>query len=155
MASGDDDANECLIEAYRGRLRQLIVVDRVLDHIHFIEPEQKDQIRQKARTEGNFVAVDLLITSVLKKPRDLGWFRVFVDALENSGCDSAAQYMQRNPPKPEVEAENDYCVKLIELLSPSLVDMKTEDVCVHCLAEGLISREDSEFVSMKMSCQIS
>lgn len=151
MASDNDDVYERLIEDYRGRLRERIVVDPVLDHILFIDKDQKDQIRQKARTESNLAAADHLITAVLKKPRDPGWFRAFVDALEQSGCESAAEYMQMNPPRPEVEAENDYCVKLIDLLSPSLVDMKTEDVCVHCLSKGLINRDDSEIVSMKLS----
>ncbi|KAF1382506.1 hypothetical protein PFLUV_G00144490 [Perca fluviatilis] len=50
------------------------------------------------------------------------------------------------PPRPEVEAENDTCVKLIQLLSPSLVEMPTEEVRLHCFSKGLISQEDSDII---------
>ncbi|XP_039674378.1 interferon-induced helicase C domain-containing protein 1 isoform X2 [Perca fluviatilis] len=145
MASDDDDVNVGLIEVYRHRLRDLIVVDPVLDHLDFIEYDQKEQIRQKARTDGNIAATNLLISAVIKKPHNLGWFTAFVDALKHSGCYSAAEYMQV-PPRPEVEAENDTCVKLIQLLSPSLVEMPTEEVRLHCFSKGLISQEDSDII---------
>ncbi|XP_034742416.1 interferon-induced helicase C domain-containing protein 1 [Etheostoma cragini] len=149
MASDEDDVKEGLIEVYRRRLRELIVVDRVLDHLHFLKCDQKELIRQKARTDGNIAATDLLITAVLKKPHTPGWFRAFVDALEHSGCKHAAKYLQINPPEPEVEAENDYCVKLIQLLSPSLVEMQTDEVCLHCFSKGLISQEDSDLIKSR------
>uniref|UniRef100_A0A8C9ZIM6 RNA helicase n=1 Tax=Sander lucioperca TaxID=283035 RepID=A0A8C9ZIM6_SANLU len=144
MASDDDDVNERLIEVYWQRLRELIVVDRVLDHLEFIEYDQKEQIRQKARTDGDIAATNLLISAVIKKPHTLGWFTAFVDALKHSGCYAAAEYMQVNPPRPEVEAENDTCVKLIQLLSPSLVEMQTKEVCLHCFSKGLLTQEDSD-----------
>lgn len=108
MAS-DNENEECesLIEHYRQRLRELIRVDQVLDHIDFIEIGQKEQIKQKARNEGNPKAADQLISAVLKKPHDDGWFMTFVDALKHAGCECAAEYMQSNPPEPAVEAEND------------------------------------------------
>lgn len=146
MASDDDDVNERLIEVYWQRLRELIVVDRVLDHLEFIEYDQKEQIRQKARTDGDIAATNLLISAVIKKPHTLGWFTAFVDALKHSGCYAAAEYMQVNPPRPEVEAENDTCVKLIQLLSPSLVEMQTKEVCLHCFSKGLLTQEDSDVV---------
>lgn len=145
----DDDVNERLIEDYRPRLRCLIVVDRVLDHLPDMDTDQRDQIRQKARTDGDPAATDLLISAVLKKPHADGWFRAFVDALSNSGCESAAEYMQVSPPDPKLEAENDYCVKLVNLLSPSLVDMKTDDVCFHCFSKELITQDDSELIKRK------
>uniref|UniRef100_A0A8C9ZH70 RNA helicase n=1 Tax=Sander lucioperca TaxID=283035 RepID=A0A8C9ZH70_SANLU len=146
MASDDDDVNERLIEVYWQRLRELIVVDRVLDHLEFIEYDQKEQIRQKARTDGDIAATNLLISAVIKKPHTLGWFTAFVDALKHSGCYAAAEYMQVNPPRPEVEAENDTCVKLIQLLSPSLVEMQTKEVCLHCFSKGLLTQEDSDVI---------
>ncbi|XP_028446434.1 interferon-induced helicase C domain-containing protein 1 [Perca flavescens] len=146
MASDDDDVSVGLIEVYRHRLQELIVVDRVLDYLEFIEYDQKEQIRQKAKTDGDIAATNLLISAVIKKPHTLGWFTAFVDALKHSGCHSAAEYMQVNPPRPEVEAENDTCVKLIHLLSPSLVEMPTEEVRLHCFSKGLISQEDSELI---------
>ncbi|XP_040003698.1 interferon-induced helicase C domain-containing protein 1 [Xiphias gladius] len=153
MASETDETWEGLIEDFRPRLRERIVVEQVLDHIHFVAADQKEQIRQRARTEGNIAAADLLITAVLKKPHTPGWFRAFVDALLNSGCDYAADCMQVNLPKPEEEAENDYCVRLIRLLSPSLVGMKTQEVCLHCFSEGLLTEEDSEIVKTEITAR--
>ncbi|XP_044072913.1 interferon-induced helicase C domain-containing protein 1 [Siniperca chuatsi] len=146
MTSDNDDVNERLIENFRPRLREHIVVERVLDYLHCIEADQNEQIRQKARNDGNLAAVDLLISAVLKKPHTKGWFRAFVDALVHSGCEYAADYIQVNLPKPEVEAENDCCVQLIQILSPSLVDMKTDEVYVHCFAQGLITQDDVEII---------
>uniref|UniRef100_A0A3Q3JZG7 RNA helicase n=2 Tax=Monopterus albus TaxID=43700 RepID=A0A3Q3JZG7_MONAL len=122
------------------------MVEQVLDHIHFIEPEVREQIKQKATTEGDRSAVDILIGAVLKKPHSPGWFTAFVDALLHSGCEHAADYLQQNLPKPEVEADNDCCVRLIEILYPSLVDMKTDEVYPHCLAKTLLTHNDAEII---------
>nr|AHX37214.1 melanoma differentiation-associated protein 5 [Oplegnathus fasciatus] len=146
MASDNDDENERFIENFRPRLRACIEVERVLDYMPFIETDDKERIRQKARTECNSTAVGVLIDTVLKTPHTLGWFRAFVDALVQSGSDRAADYMQTNLPEPEVEAENDSCVRLIELLSPTLVDMQTAEVCMHCVSEGLLTDDDSEII---------
>lgn len=147
MASDKDEELERLIEDFRPRLRELIIVEQVLDHLHFIESDQKESIRQKARTEGDQMAANVLISAVIKKPHSPGWFTAFVDALVNSGCESAADYIKDNPPKPEVEAGNDCCVRLIQILYPSLVGMNTEEVCVLCYSEGLLNGEDLEIVS--------
>nr|XP_019945214.1 PREDICTED: interferon-induced helicase C domain-containing protein 1 [Paralichthys olivaceus] len=146
MASAEDEAWESFIGDIRPRLKELVVVERLLDHVHFIGPEQKEHIRQRARAEGDRAAADLLIDAVTRRPHSLGWFRAFVDALASSGCDYAADIMQEKLPKPDVEAENDQCVRLIQILSPGLVGMKTEEVCLHCLSRGLITAEDSEII---------
>ncbi|XP_059199130.1 interferon-induced helicase C domain-containing protein 1 [Centropristis striata] len=146
MASDKDDINVRLIEYYGPRLRRLVVVDQVLDHYLELEPDVKEQIRQKHAAVGNSAAVDLLISAVIKKPHKPGWFRTFVDALTHAGCVFAADYIQVKAPEPEVEAENDYCVNLIQLLSPKLMDMNTDVVCDHCFSEGLITQADSELI---------
>uniref|UniRef100_A0A673CYX2 RNA helicase n=1 Tax=Sphaeramia orbicularis TaxID=375764 RepID=A0A673CYX2_9TELE len=146
MESDNDEIKERLIEDFRPRLKQHISVEPVLDYILFIENDQKELIRQKAKTEGDPAAANLLITAVLKKPHSPGWFKEFVDALSNAGCQLAADYMQDNLPEPEVEAENDTCVRLIRILIPSLLDMNTNQVCPHCSAKDLITQEDSEIV---------
>ncbi|XP_022596472.1 interferon-induced helicase C domain-containing protein 1 isoform X1 [Seriola dumerili] len=151
MASDNDETWETLIEDFRPRLRELVVVERVLDHVHFIEKEQKEQIRQKARSEGNIAAVELLINAVVKKPHTLGWFRAFVDALQNGGCEYAADCMECKLPGPEEEAENDYCVRLIQVLSPGLLSMKTDDVCEHCYSEELLTHEDYEIIRAEIA----
>ncbi|XP_034430093.1 interferon-induced helicase C domain-containing protein 1 [Hippoglossus hippoglossus] len=144
MASPADEAWESFIGDIRPRLKELVVVEPLLDHVHFIGPEQKELILQRARREGDRAAADLLIDAVIRRPHPAGWFRAFVDALVKSGCDYAADIIQAGLPEPEVEAENDEYVRLIQILSPSLVQMKTDEVCVHCLAEGLVTEEDSE-----------
>uniref|UniRef100_A0AAQ4QQZ4 RNA helicase n=1 Tax=Gasterosteus aculeatus aculeatus TaxID=481459 RepID=A0AAQ4QQZ4_GASAC len=145
MESESDEVKERLIESFTPRIRRLIAVNRVLDHMHSLEPGLKERIRQRAATDGDSAAAGDLISAVLKKPRAAGWFRAFVDALLHSGCESAADYIQ-TPPEPEVEAENDYCVMLVELLSPSLVDMKTDVVCHECFSQGLINQDDDEII---------
>uniref|UniRef100_A0A673CUP4 RNA helicase n=1 Tax=Sphaeramia orbicularis TaxID=375764 RepID=A0A673CUP4_9TELE len=147
MESDNDEIKERLIEDFRPRLKQHISVEPVLDYILFIENDQKELIRQKAKTEGDPAAANLLITAVLKKPHSPGWFKEFVDALSNAGCQLAADYMQDNLPEPEVEAENDTCVRLIRILIPSLLDMNTNQVCPHCSAKDLITQEDSEIIT--------
>lgn len=148
MAADSDEIHERLIEYFMPRLRTLIVVQQVLEYLDFIEPEQKERIKQTNTSSGNLAAAAALITVVTQKPHQAGWFRAFVDALERSGCGYAADYIQNKIPEPEVEAENDYCVRLIQLLSPSLVDMKTSAVCVHCLSQEMITEDDRENVSV-------
>lgn len=147
MTSDSDEIKERLIDDLRPRLCGLIVVQQVLDRLHIIGADQKEKIRQKEATEGNLAAAGLLLDAVIKKPRDQGWFQAFVDALEQSGCEHAADYIQVKLPEPEVEAENDYYVKLVHLMVPSLVDMKTETVCMHCASQNLITDADREIVS--------
>lgn len=147
MAADSDEIHERLIE-YLPRLRNLIVVQQVLDYLDFIKPDQKERIRQTNTSCGNLAAADALIKAVIQKPHEVGWFRAFVDALERSGCGYAADYIQNKIPEPEVEAENDYCIRLIQLLSPSLVDMTTSVVSVHCLSEKIITEDDHENVSI-------
>lgn len=149
MAADSDEIYERLIDYFKPRLRNLIVVQQVLDLLDCIEPDQKERIRQRSKNEGNPAAVDALLTAVTQKPHQVGWFRAFVDALECSGCGHAADYIQNKLPEPEVEAENDSCVKLIQILSPSLVDMKTSAVCVQCLSKEIITEEDAAVVSVK------
>lgn len=147
MASDSDELNVRLIEDFTPRLRELVKVDQVLIYLHSIEADQKERILKKAENDGSQAAVDLLLTAVTKKPHAPGWFRAFVDALEQSGCQYAADYMQLNIPEPEVEKENYYSVKLIQLLAPSLMDMKTEVVRVQCLSAELLTVQDAEIVS--------
>ncbi|XP_077392113.1 interferon-induced helicase C domain-containing protein 1 isoform X2 [Festucalex cinctus] len=133
-----------LIESFRPRLRTYVAVVPVLDHLHFLEPEQKERIRQRATTDGNSAAVDLLLDAVLRDPQPEGFFQAFVDALSNAKCRQAANYVQGKLPEPEVEAENDYCMRMIDILVPSLVDMSTEEVCTCCFSRKLITQDDKD-----------
>lgn len=151
MVADSDEIHERLIQCFQARLRNLIVVQQVLDMLDFIKPDQKERIRQKNINDGNLAAADALVTAVIQKPHQSGWFSAFVDALERSGCGYAANYIQNKIPEPEVEAENDYCVRLIQILSPSLADMKTAVVRVHCLSQHMITEDDAEIVSISSS----
>uniref|UniRef100_A0A8C7IDA2 RNA helicase n=1 Tax=Oncorhynchus kisutch TaxID=8019 RepID=A0A8C7IDA2_ONCKI len=145
--AADKDANISLIEDLRPRLRKLIEIEFVLDHLNFLDNDNKDLIRTKARKESNLKAVDLLIDTIIRiRPLPKGWFREFVDALSAGGCKHAATYVEDSPPCPALEAENDNCVRLIELLSPSLLGMKTTDVCWDCFSKGILTIEDREII---------
>lgn len=148
MAADSDEIHEGLITCFTPRLRNLIMVQHVLDLLDFIKPDQKERVKQTNTSHGNVAAAEALITAVTQKPHQPGWFRAFVDALERSGCGLAADYIQNKIPETEVEAENDYCVRLIQLLSSSLVDMKTSQVCLHCVSQDLITEDDIENVSI-------
>lgn len=148
MADDSDKIHERLITYFTPRLKKLIVVQQVLDFLDFITPDQKERIKQTNTSHGNLAAAEALINAVVQTPHQAGWFRAFVDALERSGCRLAADYIQNKIPEPEVEADNDYCIRLIQLFSSSLVDMKTTEVCVHCLSQELITEDDRENVSI-------
>uniref|UniRef100_A0A8C5NHH9 RNA helicase n=1 Tax=Gouania willdenowi TaxID=441366 RepID=A0A8C5NHH9_GOUWI len=149
MASESDEKQVQLIEFFRSRLCQYIDVEQVVDRIQFIDREQKEKIRQKAKNDGNLSAVTLLLTAVQKKPHSLGWFRDFVDALHHGGSGFAADYLEQKLPDPEEEAENDTCVKFIELLAPDLTDMKTEVVALECMSQKLLTQEEFDRVKAK------
>uniref|UniRef100_A0A671XW09 RNA helicase n=1 Tax=Sparus aurata TaxID=8175 RepID=A0A671XW09_SPAAU len=146
MASDNDDMYVSLIEGFRPRLRELIMVQQVLVHLHFIDNEQKERITKKVTNEGNQAAAELLIDAVIRKPHSPGWFRAFVVALEEAGCERAADYIQDKLPEPEVEAENDYFVNLVQLMYPRLMGMQTKEVLVHCLSQKLLTQADGEII---------
>ncbi|XP_061649242.1 interferon-induced helicase C domain-containing protein 1 [Phyllopteryx taeniolatus] len=145
MASDQDDLiKENLIESFLPRLRVYVAVEPVIDHLHFLEAELKERVRQRARTDGNSAAVDVLVDAVLRKPHPEGWFQGFVDALSNAECKQAADYMRGKLPDAEVEAENDNCMRMIDILVPSLVDMSTKELCVQCFVHKLITWDDKD-----------
>nr|XP_006636679.1 PREDICTED: interferon-induced helicase C domain-containing protein 1 [Lepisosteus oculatus] len=134
-------------DCFRNRIRRLIQVEPVLDHISFIEREQKEMIIEKAKNAGNIRAADLLLDTIInRKPRPVGWYREFVNALRLGGCKHAAVYVDPDElPAPSLEAENDHCIHLIELLVPNLVDkMKTTDVSLCCYTLDILTTEDKE-----------
>ena len=149
----DDSLIWLISECFRNTLRRLIRIEPVLDHITFLEREQKERIITKARNECNQSAVDLLIDTIVSKARQPGWSREFVQALSSAGCSYAAQIVETETlASPSLEAENDCCVHLITLLGPSLLDMKTTDVCDACFQGNLITDEDRQNVSDVREC---
>lgn len=149
---GDDLIHENLIESFRPRLRTYVAVQPVLDLLHFLEPEEKERVRQRARNDGNSAAVDVLVGAVLRKPHPAGWFQAFVDALSNAECRQAADYLRQKLPDPEVEAKNDNCMRMIDILVPSLVGMSTKQVCLLCFSRKLITKDDQDEVSTRLDC---
>uniref|UniRef100_A0AAY4BGU7 RNA helicase n=1 Tax=Denticeps clupeoides TaxID=299321 RepID=A0AAY4BGU7_9TELE len=132
------------IELFRNRLRTLIVVEPVLDLLDFVPDEDKQRIRATLTQKGDICAADALLDAVIRGPRPPGWFVGFVAALETAGCGHAAKYAANEPPSAALEAENDNCVRLINLLQLSLVQMKTRDVCHRCHDRGRLTDEDRQ-----------
>ncbi|XP_063068158.1 interferon-induced helicase C domain-containing protein 1-like isoform X2 [Engraulis encrasicolus] len=149
----DDHLIWMIGECFRNNLRLLIRIEPVLDHITFIPRDQKERIMTKARNEGNSDAVNALIDTIVKGPRPPGWSREFIDALSSAGCTYAALIVDTDTlPTPSLQAENDYCVQLIMILSPSLLKMKTTDVCEGCYAKNLVSEDDKQNILAATSC---
>nr|XP_057937908.1 interferon-induced helicase C domain-containing protein 1 [Doryrhamphus excisus] len=142
----DDVMKENLIDSFRPRLKVFISVEPVLDRLHIISADQREFLRQMAKTDGNSAAVDALISAVLRKPHPEGWFQAFVDALCNAGCQQAANYMMVKLPRPEVEEQNDHCMRMIDILVPSLLDMDTKVVCTLCFSRELITKDDMDII---------
>lgn len=142
-----EDLAKKTIECFRNRLKQLIQVRPVLDTLDFLTNEQKESIKAKEQNEGNLKAVEVLLHEIIYKTYPDGWFRTFITALEISGCKQAANYMDNKFPSPVMEAENDICIKLIDLLQLTLVTMKTNDVCEACYQRNILTHEDCENVS--------
>uniref|UniRef100_A0AAR2KXZ6 RNA helicase n=1 Tax=Pygocentrus nattereri TaxID=42514 RepID=A0AAR2KXZ6_PYGNA len=132
------------LNCFRNRLRSLILVEPVLGQVHFLSTEQKELIRAKLQSEGNLRAADLFLHEVTNKDYPEGWFRELLTALEGAGCKEAANYMENNPPSPSAEAENDNCIRLINLLQLTLINMKTRDVCQSCFQRSILTEEDRQ-----------
>ena len=142
----DSDAvREGLIEVVKPKLINLIKAEQVVDFIHFLTPEQKEQILGAGR---GFACARRLITEVLRKPHTLGWFRTFLDALVQAECTKAAQYLdEAQMVSAETEAEDEQYSKLLQLLYPSIVDkIDVDNVCNHCYSAKIISEADMEEV---------
>lgn len=155
MSCDQDAETRHVLGCFRDRLKRLIQVEPLLDLLHFLEPDRKDRIKAKFREEGDITAAAFLIDEIIhSKNYARGWSRELIAALETVGCRHAAKYVLNSPPEPTEEAENDSCVRLIDLLQLTLVSMKTGDVCAHCRALGLLTLEDQENVSNTPSYQI-
>ncbi|XP_062389982.1 interferon-induced helicase C domain-containing protein 1 [Sardina pilchardus] len=144
MSSSCEEENIGLIEIFKNRLRRLILVDPLLDRLHFIEEDDKESIRATVQNKGNLAAADQLLDKIVKGPRTEGWFNQLIDGLETVGCKHAANYINNNPPTPSLEAENDNCVRMIQLLQSTLETMKTRDVCTSCHTMDILTDEDRE-----------
>ncbi|XP_048390897.1 interferon-induced helicase C domain-containing protein 1 isoform X2 [Stegostoma tigrinum] len=137
-----------LIDCFRSRLVAIIQVDPVLDLITFMQEADKEEIRAMKLQKGNQAAVNLLLTKITRKPPAVGWFGEFVTALMEGGCSHAVEYIRFDGDtgiSPSLEAQNDLEVKLIEVLSPTLIDkLKPFEISVHCFTSGILSQDDVE-----------
>ncbi|GCB71300.1 hypothetical protein scyTo_0010971 [Scyliorhinus torazame] len=149
MSCSDPDLDEqrlSLIECLRNRLTAIILVEPVLDFIKFMEEADIEEIRARKVQMGNRAAAHLLLTKIQTKPRARGWFGEFVTALRQGGCPHAADYVnldRDNGISPTLEAQNDLEVKLIDILSPSLIDKLTpSEVTMHCYFKEILIQDD-------------
>ncbi|XP_010205233.2 interferon-induced helicase C domain-containing protein 1 isoform X1 [Colius striatus] len=135
-----------MISCFRPRLKQFIRVQPVLDCLPSLSAEDKEKVRAAAQQRGEVEGAEELLRAVERGPRGCGWFHEFLKALEESGCDLAACYM--NPslsqlPSPAEEADHDLCVHLVQLLHRTLVErMRAVQVAEKCLQMDILQDED-------------
>ncbi|XP_030310481.1 interferon-induced helicase C domain-containing protein 1 isoform X1 [Calypte anna] len=135
-----------MISCFRPRIKQVIRVQPVLDHLLSLSTEEKEKVRAAALQRGEVEGAEELLRAVERGPRGCGWFHEFLQALEHAGCSLAACYV--NPslshlPSPAQEADHDLCVHLVQLLHATLVDkMQTIQVAEKCLQMGIFHDED-------------
>uniref|UniRef100_A0A8C3CW93 RNA helicase n=1 Tax=Cairina moschata TaxID=8855 RepID=A0A8C3CW93_CAIMO len=144
--------DECflyMISCFRPRLKQYIQVLPVLDRLPSLSLEEKEKVRVAAEQRGAVEGAEELLRAVERGPRGQGWFPEFVQALENSGCDLAARYVNPSQlPSPTEEADHDLCVQLVQLLHATLVDkMQARQVAEMCLQMNIFQEEDLERIS--------
>lgn len=153
MTTADENGLWLIRDCFMNKLKHLIRVEPVLDFITFIQPEDKETIRRTAKEKGDISAAELLLQSIVNKPRSDGWLREFVTALESAGCKHAAKYVDPSElPPPSLEATNDYCTRLIELLAPDLVDkMNAKDVAFRCYTLNILTQEDNEKITAEVT----
>ncbi|XP_033900308.3 interferon-induced helicase C domain-containing protein 1 isoform X1 [Acipenser ruthenus] len=153
MTTSDENGLWLIRDCFMNKLKHLIRVEPVLDFITFIQPEDKETIRRTAKEKGDISAAELLLQTIVNKPRSDGWLREFVTALESAGCKYAAKYVDPSElPPPSLEATNDYCTRLIELLAPDLVDkMNAKDVAFRCYAQNILTQEDKEKITAEVT----
>uniref|UniRef100_UPI00398F3DE4 interferon-induced helicase C domain-containing protein 1 n=1 Tax=Pristiophorus japonicus TaxID=55135 RepID=UPI00398F3DE4 len=149
MSSSDPDREQqrlALIECFRNRLVAIIPVESVLDFIKFMEEADLEEIRATKAQMGNRAANHLLISKIIQKPPSPGWFAEFVTALKEVGCYHAAEYIDPeagNLITPSLEAHNDEEVQLINILSPTLIDMlQPREVSMYCFADQILTIDD-------------
>ncbi|XP_072435571.1 interferon-induced helicase C domain-containing protein 1 isoform X2 [Chiloscyllium punctatum] len=137
-----------LIDCFRNRLVATIQVEPVLDFITFMGEAEKEEIRAMKLQKGNQAAVNLLLTKITRQPPAAGWFGEFITALTEGGCSHAAEYVRLDTDhgiSPSLEAQNDLEVKLIDILSPSLIDkLLPFDISVHCFTSSILTQDDVE-----------
>uniref|UniRef100_A0A8C8SDI9 RNA helicase n=1 Tax=Pelusios castaneus TaxID=367368 RepID=A0A8C8SDI9_9SAUR len=142
-----------LISCFRPRLQQLIQVAPVLDHLTLLSPQEIERTRLVAAQQGEAQAAAELLNAVVRGSRSQGLVQEFLTALRLGGNHVAAAYV--NPslselPSPAEEADNDLCVKLVQLLCGTVLDnMRTMQVTNKCLEKGLFLQEDRERIYAK------
>ncbi|XP_041117899.1 interferon-induced helicase C domain-containing protein 1 isoform X2 [Polyodon spathula] len=153
MTTADENGLWLIMNCFMNKLKHLIRVEPVLDFITFIQPEDKEAIRHTAKEKGDICAAELLLQTIVTKPHIEGWLREFVTALESAGCKHAAKYVDPSElPPPSLEATNDYCTRLIELLAPDLVEkMNTKDVVFRCYTLNILTQEDNEKITAEVT----
>ncbi|TRY66182.1 hypothetical protein DNTS_028295 [Danionella cerebrum] len=128
MRSEQDEETLHILRCFKDRLKGLIRVVPVMDALDFLKPETKERIKARFDNQGDISAADHLIEDIINGDYDPGWSRTLITALETGGCMNAARYVMNSPPEPREEAENDDCIRLIDLLHLSLVTMKTVEI---------------------------
>ncbi|XP_053327005.1 interferon-induced helicase C domain-containing protein 1 [Spea bombifrons] len=144
----NEEVNLYMIRVFRTRLIRTIQVIPVLDHLTFLDIEIKSRVKTVAENQGNPEAARLLLDLIENGRRALGWFEEFVRALKETECTQAALYLvPEELPTPSLEAKNDECEQLIQILCPELVrGMLPDETCLKCHQKEICSDEDMDVI---------
>ncbi|XP_066432030.1 interferon-induced helicase C domain-containing protein 1 isoform X1 [Eleutherodactylus coqui] len=147
-----EEANLFMIATFRPRICHNLQVAPVLDYMVGLDREFKEVLKARAAVE-NEQAARMLLDRLLQGPRWLGWFGEFVTALQEAACTQAALYVGvEDLPPTQVEAKNDDCERLIELLFPKLIEsLEPKETVGKCYSKEIISEEDMDIINQKQS----
>ncbi|XP_063174361.1 interferon-induced helicase C domain-containing protein 1 isoform X2 [Candoia aspera] len=138
-----------LISCFRPRIKTSVQVNRVLDLMPSLRPEEKVRLRAAAREKGDVEAAEQLLSLVEKEgPRSAGMCQEFCEALVRGGYD-AANYLDpslSNLPSPSQEAIGDLGRALVNGFFDRLTDVRAIQVACQCFEKGLLDDEDLERV---------
>lgn len=145
-----DDSIMYLITCFRKRIKNNILVTRVLDLMPSLSHEVKDGIRAALRDKGNVEAAELLLRALEDVPhRPPGLCQEFQEALVQGGF-AVASYVDPSLselPSPSLEAASDVGAFLVQLFFPHLVKkLAAVQVADVCLQKNLFDDEDVERV---------
>ncbi|KAG8432381.1 hypothetical protein GDO86_016861 [Hymenochirus boettgeri] len=144
----EDEKRIYLIEFFKPRLVKYIEVSPVLDYLASLDKNIKEQLKITKQNNGNQAAAEQLINYLVKGPREPGWFVEFVQALKETKCSRAAQYLSPEPPTPSMEATQDCLEQLIIVLYPELLNkIDPKETAIRCQAKELCSQEDVEAIN--------
>ncbi|XP_069838923.1 interferon-induced helicase C domain-containing protein 1 isoform X2 [Dendropsophus ebraccatus] len=145
-----DEIHRNTIVAFKPRLCSLIQVIPVLENMHSLNQEFKEELQAKVATAGNLAGARALLDHIISGPRWLGWFSEFVTALRKAENTQAEMYLAESLPAPQEEVKYDTCVQLVQLLSFQLLEkLDPKETTEKCFSAEICSLEDVDVINAK------